>query len=191
MKEWYRDFIGVYENAFPLNLCDRLIDLASQHTLLPRHPREGSNLQKQDFGNHIHTFKEDLSDKVTYHLQLCVNQYINKYPIFAQHFPLIPTGYKYQKTYPSGGYHVWHSEAISFMHRNRVAVWTLYLNDIDDGGETEFLYQSLRISPKKGTICIFPSGYTHVHRGNPPLSETKHIVTGWMDYVEPQNLKTK
>ena len=61
--------------------------------------------------------------------------------------------------------------------------WTtmIYLNDVKEGGETEFLYQLKRIKPKKGTICIFPAGYTHVHRGNTPFSGEKYIMTGWLE----------
>ena len=190
MISTYNQHIGVYKNTFPLDLCDRLIDLSFQNTLKPRHPQEGSSLEKYDFGDHVRNFKEDLTDKITHYLKICVDQYTNKYPYFKQYFPLIPTGYKFQSTPPSGGYHIWHAESVGFTWRNRVAVWTIYLNDIDEGGETEFLYQSLRIPPKKGTVCIFPAGYTHLHRGNPPLSETKYILTGWIEYVEPKNLNT-
>ena len=60
----------------------------------------------------------------------------------------------------------------------------LYLNDIDEGGETEFLYQHKRVPPKAGTIVIWPTGFSHTHRGNPPLSNTKYIVTGWLNLLE-------
>ena len=62
-------------------------------------------------------------------------------------------------------------------------VWTVYLNDIDKGGETEFLYQSERIKAKKGRVVFFPANWTHIHRGNPPLSETKYIATGWYNFT--------
>ena len=56
--------------------------------------------------------------------------------------------------------------------------WMVYLNDVEEGGETEFLYQKRKVKPKKGTILIWPGGYTHLHRGNPPMSD-KYIATGW------------
>jgi len=59
------------------------------------------------------------------------------------------------------------------------------LNDVKEGGETEFLYQSVRVSPKKGTLVIWPAAFTHVHRGNPPLSGTKYIMTSWLEYCQP------
>ena len=59
----------------------------------------------------------------------------------------------------------------------------IYLNDLqdeDDGGETEFLYQSRRVKPKKNLGVVWPGGITHMHRGNPPLKKTKKILTGWV-----------
>lgn len=89
--------------------------------------------------------------------------------------------YKVQKTIPSGGYHVWHCEH-SREHSVRLATYVLYLNDVVDGGETEFLYQRKRIPPTEGSLVIFPASYTHTHRGNPPLRGTKYIMTGWIEY---------
>ena len=40
-----------------------------------------------------------------------------------------------------------------------------YLNTIKVGGETEFLYQKLKIKPKKGLTLIWPTDWTHTHRG--------------------------
>jgi hypothetical protein len=94
-----------------------------------------------------------------------------------------PTGFKIQKTRPSEGYHLWHCENASPMFKTRCISFILYLNDIEQGGETEFLYLSKRVQPKAGRLLIFPAGFTHCHRGNPPLSGDKYIATGWMEYV--------
>jgi hypothetical protein len=92
--------------------------------------------------------------------------------------------HKIQQTVPGGGYHVWHFEASSFDSSRRLGVYILYLNDIEEGGETEFLYLNQRIKPKKGRLVIFPSGYVFTHRGNPPLSGEKYIMTGWLEYMQ-------
>jgi hypothetical protein len=93
------------------------------------------------------------------------------------------TGFKIQKTKPSEGYHVWHCENASPLNKTRCISFILYLNDIEQGGETEFLYLSKRVQPKAGRLLIFPAGFTHTHRGNPPLSGDKYIATGWIEYV--------
>jgi len=101
----------------------------------------------------------------------------------GEHFPMSQSGIKIQMTKPSEGYHVWHCENSSLINRSRFLTWILYLNDIDEGGETEMIHLSERISPKTGRLVIFPAGWTHAHRGNPPLSNTKYIATGWMEYT--------
>ena len=62
-----------------------------------------------------------------------------------------------------------------------------YLNDDFDGGETEFLYQGIRVKPEKGKTVIFPASYTHMHRGNPPIGGTKYIATTWASRLPRMN----
>lgn len=64
----------------------------------------------------------------------------------------------------------------------RNLAFVTYLNDIEDGGETEFPQQNMMIKPQKGLTTIFPAGWTHPHRGYPAVSEDKYIVTGWASY---------
>jgi predicted 2-oxoglutarate/Fe(II)-dependent dioxygenase YbiX len=92
----------------------------------------------------------------------------------------------FQTTKEYDGYHKWHSDGM----RDRIMTFILYLNDIEEGGETEFLYQKKRIKPKAGTLVIFPASYTHTHRGNPVLSnQEKHIITGFFNYKIDNHIK--
>ena len=61
-------------------------------------------------------------------------------------------------------------------------VFTTYLNNVKKGGETQFLYQRKKIKPFQGKTILFPSFWTHVHKGN-KTTETKYIITGWYTYV--------
>tara|TARA_Y100000114_G_scaffold119383_1_gene114080 strand:+ start:402 stop:596 length:195 start_codon:yes stop_codon:yes gene_type:complete len=61
-------------------------------------------------------------------------------------------------------------------------VFTTYLNNVKKGGETQFLYQRKKIKPLQGKTILFPSFWTHVHKGN-KTTETKYIITGWYTYV--------
>ena len=85
---------------------------------------------------------------------------------------------------PNGGFYQWHCErASSDVHIiSRHLVFMTYLNDVNDGGETEFLYQQLKIKPEKGLTLIWPVDWTFTHRGIPSSSEEKFIVTGWYNY---------
>ncbi|HEY4581678.1 MAG TPA: 2OG-Fe(II) oxygenase [Lysobacter sp.] len=83
-----------------------------------------------------------------------------------------------------GGYPYWHCElfprdaSAETLHRH--LLWTLYLNDGFDEGETEFLYQRRRIAPRTGSLLIAPAAFTHTHRGNRPQGGDKVIATSWI-----------
>ena len=90
------------------------------------------------------------------------------------------SSFKFQKTPPGGGYHIWHAEQNEGSMSSRCLFYIMYLNDIQDSGETEFIYQKIRIPSKKNTCVISPASFTHAHRGNPVFGEeSKYVVTGW------------
>lgn len=94
-----------------------------------------------------------------------------------------------------GGYPYWHSEnypqkgSIDALHRN--LLFMFYLNDVDEGGETEFYYQDKKIKPKTGRMVIAPSGFTHTHRGNVPTSNDKYILTSWVLFNPAEHIFAK
>ena len=181
MKYSHNQHIGVYKNAFPDEWCDKIIDYFNS-TPDNFNPRNHPNVSD----THGHLFDEVLRSKFLNFFNPCFNLYSQKYYNMPQ--PLEVVGWKIQKTLPTEGYHIFHIEnGFTPSDIKRVGVWTLYLNDIQEGGETEFLYQLKRVKPQKGTLCIFPAGYTHVHRGNTPFSGEKHIMTGWLDIILPNN----
>ncbi len=91
-----------------------------------------------------------------------------------------------------GGYHYWHSEIYPQLPDNkplhRVLAFLYYLNDIEEGGETEFHYQNIKAKPSKGTLVIFPAGFTHTHKGHIPLSSDKFVVTSWLMFNKAEQL---
>lgn len=103
---------------------------------------------------------------------------------------LPPQMQKYDQVVGSYGY--WHSETYPQLPKNdslhRVLLYILYLNDVEEGGETEFFYQDVKIKPKKGSLVISPCYFTHTHRGNVPISNDKYILTSWLQFKDAQTL---
>ncbi|MFC3032981.1 2OG-Fe(II) oxygenase [Pseudoalteromonas fenneropenaei] len=87
-------------------------------------------------------------------------------------------------TVNQGGYPYWHSEVYPQAGHNealhRVLLFMFYLNDVAQGGETEFYYQQRKLTPKQGSMVIAPGYFTHTHRGNIPKSNDKYILTSWV-----------
>lgn len=115
-------------------------------------------------------------------MNICFEMYSDKYEELTN-MELRHSYFNIQQTKPAEGYHVWHCENTANGTTQRVLATMLYLNDDFEGGETEFLYQTSRIEPKTGRVVIWPAHFTHVHRGNPPLSGEKYIATGWIEQV--------
>ena len=87
-----------------------------------------------------------------------------------------------QRYKPNEGFYKWHTERRDLSNSARHLVFMTYLNDVNDGGETEFYHQKLKVKPKKGLTLIWGADWTFVHRGIPSKTETKYIATGWYSY---------
>jgi hypothetical protein len=181
-----KDHIGIFDNYFTDGLCEKYIHYFDKVTVSQR---DNFNLAEDKYlflmNEHFHnelnlTYIGADFQKIFW--EKCYPEYIKKYPIIKDFKAHRILDLKIQKIEKTQGYHKWHNEMMNSGTRNRFATFILYLNTVEQGGETEFLNQSLRIDPVKNRFVLFPATYTHVHRGNPPLSGTKYIITGWVEF---------
>jgi hypothetical protein len=123
-------------------------------------------------------------------IQLGLNQYCKKYPYSANvaEWGVTQNSCNIQKYNPAGGYFEWHCERSRGYppYSNRHLVFMTYLNNVTDAGETEFMHQKIKVKPEKGLTLIWPTDWTHVHRGITSPSQTKYIATGWYSYLKIQ-----
>lgn len=104
---------------------------------------------------------------------------------------VVDLGYNIQKYNVNEGFYHWHSDFINNKHKInliRLLSFIWYLNDVTDGGETEFLKG--KIKPRAGKLIIFPSSWNYYHKGNMPLSNDKYIITGWVGILNKQMTQT-
>jgi hypothetical protein len=82
---------------------------------------------------------------------------------------------------PNEGFYNFHWDTGGKNIDNRLLSIIIYLNDVKEGGETEFKYIDVDpIKPSKGDVVLFPSGVTHMHKGNMPISNNKYICVFWL-----------
>lgn len=122
------------------------------------------------------------------HLRNCLTEYANKYaPVREYEFTMIqPPNIQWYK--PGEGYTGWHSERSNNRppYVSRFLVFMTYLNTVTDEGETEFLYQKIKVKPVKGLTVLWPSDWPWTHRGVPSTTQDKYIITGWFNFSSPK-----
>jgi hypothetical protein len=180
------NFIGVYDNYILDLECKKAVDLFQQEDKLKRTLNRLSSeksgvLQKEDQQYFIDGVKP-----LMLNFDIALKHYL-KYTGFLEAYGIDNVFYthlKIQKTLPTEGYHVWHVEHNGdYNNSKRGLAFGIYLNDVEEGGETEFLHFSRRVKPKKGRIVIWPASFPYVHRGNPPLSGEKYLLTSWLNLI--------
>ena len=195
MKEEYKDFIGIYDETIPIELCNEFVDnweeAKKNETIIDLTKENELGLQEE--------YSPGLQKKhgVAYILPLMCSMYpkppVQKYfkllrecfLCYIERYSIDFDGtiyndvFKIHKVGKSEGFHQWHYEKSDHSTMDRLMVYMTYLEVPEKGGETEFLHQSLRIDPIVGRTLIWPAGYTHMHRGNPPLDGEKMYITGW------------
>ena len=160
------DLIRRYQGAFTPQDCEECIkyidDFDSKNILT--YDTEKLNEVDNKTINLTHSYNlasySYLADLILPKFKPCIDEYIEAVSILRD--------YKFL-TYENG----------TIPYSQRKFVIQLYLNDNFQGGETEFLYQNRRELPRQGDILIFPAGYTHTHRGNPPIGGDKYLITSW------------
>jgi prolyl 4-hydroxylase len=128
----------------------------------------------------------DLSNEYNYHLQDCVREYGKLYEYSDQttcswDSAIEVPNIQYYK--PGGGFKIWHFERTGTDSMTRNLVFMTYLNTVTDLGGTAFKYQNLEVQAEKGLTLIWPSDWTHTHKGIVSPTQEKYILTGWFNYV--------
>lgn len=96
---------------------------------------------------------------------------------------MVDTGYHIQKYTRGQGQYAYHSDSYVYYaeKKERLFAYIFYLNDVHEGGETEFAAPvNLKVPPRAGQLLLFPPTWDFVHRGNVPLDTDKYIITGWV-----------
>jgi hypothetical protein len=110
------------------------------------------------------------------------------YPGLKRVVKVLDEGYRI-KHYKNDGneFFNWHIDSNGRKQSHRYYVFMWYLNDVEEGGETEFRIQdcngdNIKVQPKQGSMLCFPPFWTHEHRGRAPLSSDKYIIASWITF---------
>ena len=181
-------FIFEQKNALPRELCVHMIERFEQNEADQYEGRVGQTVSKErsikKTTDLVVSGKEhwkDIDRALFQSLATAIKEFRETFPYFKG--PFKDMGYNLQRYQPGEFYH-WHIDGGShdFSMRQLVALW--YLNDVPGpGGETEFLYQDIKVKPEAGKLVLFPPFWTHEHRACTVNEGIKYIATTWVVFA--------
>ena len=186
----YSSFIGGW--FIPNKICDDLIDYFKKNK---KHSLEGEIINNNSIKNIDKNIKDSLDlliennnfnypfNEYRKNLQKCLNEYLKRYPEANKCDKFnVSNPYNIQYYRANGGFKKWHYESFGKTTCTRNLVFMTYLNNVKNAG-TEFKYQEIKTECKKGLTLIWPTGFTHTHKGIINKKNEKYIITGWFSYV--------
>jgi hypothetical protein len=195
------NFIHEFSNSIPDILCDKIIDMYEKSSdkfpgqILRGIIKDIKNtndiaIPKNHVWEKINSFlyKELMSklkeyiNHITPEKEINMNISGNEYTFsYFNHQDLFSEGFLIQKYDKNVGKFLYHNDFA--IHENKEAIRVLtflwYLNNVEEGGETEF-WGNYAVKPEKGKLLLFPTTWTYPHSGKIPISNDKYIITGWL-----------
>ena len=95
---------------------------------------------------------------------------------------LVFQNYSVRVYHPNEGKFTYHFDQYAGGSVTRLFALIMYLNTVDEGGETEFPNHGIACKPVKGKVLIFPCNYLFPHQGNVPISHPKYIATSFINW---------
>ena len=184
------NFIGAY-NIENDSLCEKIVSFFEENKDLQSQGAVGDGVDEKikkstDITIYPNNLKEEkffLFKDYLNSLNKCYKDYRETYPFLKKFIKKVDLGYfNIQKYLPGGHFAELHSERTSLQNLHRLFAWMTYLNDVDDGGTTDFDYFDIKVKPEKGKTLIWPAEWTHAHTGSILKSGKKYIITGWMHF---------
>ena len=176
------DLIVTHENALSSSVCDDLISFFESN------PKKHETLNNNGTPNFTQlNLTKNREEKKVIHNKLIqtVFEYRDEYYKYV-HKDVFPDSHAFEefriKRYNTGGEDRFdtHVDVQDYSSARRFLSFFWYLNDVEEGGETEF--DGLAIKPKKGTLVIFPPLWMFPHKGNPPISGAKYLLSTYLHY---------
>jgi Rps23 Pro-64 3,4-dihydroxylase Tpa1-like proline 4-hydroxylase len=187
------DIVHINKNSISRELCSDMINLFSQEkNRYPGSTLGGVNLNVKDTTDFKITdagpnwdkinkvLSKELTNNVTEYVKKCDNIVGPGYSTFGG-CDLTSYEMQIQKYEKNVGKYIYHEDGLCDFNNRKIRKITFlwYLNDVTEGGETEFL-SKYRITPEVGKLILFPANWTFPHKGKVPLSNDKYIITGWL-----------
>ena len=187
------DYIKVYENALPDDLCDGLIAQFEQSPDVTEEIEKTPDEKALVIRSHmelnlakVEGFAQEVQPVLMKITELAVGKYQSELPVRT--FPAeigaeVFRVKKYRGGLDSKDYFAYHVDVNSHSSARRYLALCWYLNDVEEGGETFFPHPNVRIKPKKGRLAMYPSLWNYPHSEEHPVSGDKFVLLTYLHYL--------
>lgn len=180
-----QDFCVTIDNVLSEAACDDLVALYKAN--INKHEKYNEELTPK-FTQFNFTVNQNLNPNLHQYVLYESLKSIEKYKNIVKETSFWPNDYGFEhfriKHYQNGNNDQFadHVDAIDIDSMKRFFAFFWYLNDVEEGGETEFLNFNLKVKPKKGTLFMFPPLWLYPHKGNPPISNEKFLLSSYLHF---------
>ncbi|KFM98766.1 2OG-Fe(II) oxygenase [Bacillus clarus] len=170
--------IVVLANVLSDEECEELIEMSKKKM---KRSKIGASRNVNDIRTSSGTFLEE--NEITTRIERRIASIMNVPAPHGEGLQILryTVGQEYKAHYD---FFAEHSAAAS---NNRMSTLVMYLNDVEEGGETFFSKLNLSVSPRKGMAVYFEYFYQDasineltLHGGAPVIKGEKWIATQWM-----------
>ena len=187
MTKLLSDYCVYIEDHMPKNICNDVVNLFESADIERRAtPNNTPRLSQLNFTRKSY-LNEELHKVICQYLLSAVDHYrfnIKSFYAFAprnlyfEHFRI--------KRYISEDEDQFdtHVDVTNVLDECRYLSFMWYLNDVIDGGETEFTELDFKIQPKAGALIMFPPIWMFPHKGHLLNSGKKYLLSTYLLYPE-------
>lgn len=185
-------YVRVYDNVFDESTCNKMIELFDKETpVTTPYMRKSSHQWEQDYRSFVEL---DVSLQDSY--KDLIDPYYARVRQVYEHYKSVvdssffPSKFAFEdarlKKYEANDHDQfgWHIDVGDKPSSSRYLVMFAYLNDVEEGGETEFQSEfEFTVKPVRGRMVVFPPMWMFAHRGKKPISGPKYILSTYLHYV--------
>jgi hypothetical protein len=181
------NYIQTANNSLTPEACNLLIDIFENnpeyHERLDRDRRP--NFTQLNFTRNIH-LDPDLHDVLVNSAMMIFRQYgksIRETAFWPKKFGFEEFRIKRYRGNSIDEFDT-HTDATSLETSKRFIAFFWYLNDVEEGGETEFTSMGISIKPEQGKVIVFPPMWMFPHKGNKVIRGEKYLLSSYLHYGE-------
>ena len=172
--------IVILGNVLSNEECDELVRLSKDKM---KRSKIGTTREENELRTSSSMFLEESENEIIARVEKRVSSIMNIPIEHGEGLQIL----RYTPGQEYKAHHDFFSSTSKVASNNRISTLVMYLNDVEQGGETFFPKLNLSVTPKKGMAVYFEYFYNDqnlndltLHGGAPVITGEKWVATQWM-----------